>query len=78
MVYDEVASNTVIILPPRPLDAPAEPQHLIPTRRQLVERGLIEDEDFERWLCAVRFGDAGSESVAPVATDGRPRVAAPD
>lgn len=71
MVYNDVSTGTLIILPRRPLDTPAEPQHLIPTRRQLVERGLIEEEDFDRWLCAMRFGDLGREPATVGAADGR-------
>src|SRR5688572_18089648 len=48
VVYREPASDAMILLPRRPPDATAEPQHLIPTRRQLIEHGLIEEEDFDR------------------------------
>lgn len=64
VVYREPESDTLIILPQRPLDAPVQPQHLIPTRRLLIEKGLIEDVDFERWLCAMRFGEVCRDEAA--------------
>ena len=71
LYHNAAADDAMILLPPRPLDEPAEPQHLIPTRRQLIERGLIEEDEFERWLCAMRFGDVCREPAATGAADGR-------
>ena len=74
VLYENVsAEDALILLPRRPPDAPVEPQHLIPTRRQLIERGLIEEDEFERWLCAMRFGDVRREPAATGAADGRTR-----
>ena len=61
--------DTNTFLPPRSAGEPAEPRHLVPTRRQLIDRGQIEEAEFDRWLCGVRFGDVCRESVAVGASD---------
>ena len=57
LVYDHPMSATRVLLPRRPFSEQVQPQHLIPTRRVLVEKGLIGEEEFDRWLCATRFGE---------------------
>lgn len=61
VIYEDAVTDTFIILPRRPLDEPVQPQHLVPTRRLLIEKGLIEETDFEQWLCAMRFGEVCRE-----------------
>lgn len=57
LIYEDTRGDTMILLPHRPSSDPVQPQHLIPTRRLLLERGLIDEDDFDRWLCQVQFPD---------------------
>lgn len=74
VVYQDAATDTLIILPPRPLDEPAQPQHVFPTRRHLVEKGLIKEVDFERWVCGMRFGEVCRDESASNGTQTVTRV----
>ena len=73
--------NWLFVFPPRRFDDPAGGNHVADVRHHLLWWGLMEEEDFERWLCATRFGDvyrepavtgAGSGDGTTVSQTGRP------
>lgn len=55
LVYLLPPDDILLIFPFRLPDQIVDPFHLAASRRMLVDRGLVEDEDFECWLCGVRF-----------------------
>jgi hypothetical protein len=54
--YEHEKSGALLLLP---LFAPqdAADRHLVPTRHTLVDWGVISNDDWDRWLCQMRFPD---------------------
>ena len=73
-VYEHAETGARLMLPVRPPDEVVAAHYLHAARRTLVDWGVISDEEFDRWLCQVRFPDAGAEpataSVGQVRTTG--------
>src|SRR5205085_6310648 len=51
-VYRHLATDTVFVFADRSNDGPAREADVVGVRRQLTERGLIDDDDFQRFLAA--------------------------
>jgi len=58
--YRRAGTGAVLVLPVRPADAAVAPRHLLAARRTLVDWDVITNEEFDRWLCQVRFPDVGA------------------
>ena len=56
VVYTLPKSDVVVLLPPWSPGDNATPFHVASVRGTLIDFGLLDDDDFEQWLCAVRFG----------------------
>jgi hypothetical protein len=74
-VYDHAETEALIMLPLRPPDEAVAPRHLVPARRALVDRGVTSDEDFDRWLCQMRFPDVCRAAATADGGDKRVRDA---
>src|SRR5438874_11758329 len=51
-VYRHVATDTVFVFASHSDDEPAREADVVGVRRQLTERGLIADQDFQQFLAA--------------------------
>ena len=66
-LYTHAPSEALLMLPNwKPGDL-AQPFHVAVVRRTLVDWGILDEDDVERWLCAVRFGTDCSEPAGGVA-----------
>ena len=59
VVYALPTTDIFFAFPPREPTRAVDPFHLWSVRKMLVERGIVEERDFERWIGRVRFGDNG-------------------
>lgn len=64
VVYRHPADDRAVFLfPPRHPDDLTDPHHVGSVRHLLVQRGLIEEDAFDRWPCSVRFVEPCREPV---------------
>lgn len=70
VAYLDPSEEPIFVFPALPMDRAVRPVHLATVRRWLIEMGLSHEEDIERWLCQVRFGDC-RETTAVAASESR-------
>lgn len=61
--YEHAPTGALLMLPMRPPDEAVAPHNLHAARRTLVDWGVTSDEEFDRWLCRMRFSDVGDVTV---------------
>ena len=71
VAYVDRSQEPIFIFPALPPTEAVWPHHLAAVRHWLVETGLASQEEYDRWLCAMRFGDLCRESATTGATDRR-------
>ena|SRR5687768_6899150 len=71
VAYLDQAEEPVFVFPDLPLDQSVRPVHLATVRRWLIELGLNEPDEMERWLCQFGVGDRGRTPVAATIANGR-------
>jgi hypothetical protein len=74
LAYVDQSGEPIFVFPVLPPSETVRPIHLAAVRRWFLDTGAIEDDEFERWLCCVRFGDECPEPAAVGAPGGRDRV----
>jgi hypothetical protein len=75
VLYKSQSTDVFFAFSPREPKQTVDPFHLWSVRKMLVERGIREEEDFERWLCQIRFSDDCDESARPLVGSGHARGA---
>ena len=70
VVYSSPSTDVFFAFPRREPTREVDPFHLWSVRTMLVERGIVEEEDFEQWTCRVRFPDVCPELGPPLAVGG--------
>ena len=63
-LYTHSPTGKVVLLPAWQPGDVALPHHLVAVRRFLVDWGILDEEEFERWLCTVGFGTDCREPAA--------------
>src|SRR5262245_31728354 len=71
VTYVDPKQEPIFVFPVLPPSESVWPHHLASVRRWLLETGLASQDEYDRWLCAVRFGDLCREPATAGATDGR-------
>jgi hypothetical protein len=64
-------SRRLFMFPLLANDEPADGSPLADVRHHLIWWGFLDEDAFDRWLCAVKFGEGCREPAAAGATDGR-------
>ena len=57
VAYLDRREEPIFTFPVLPPSEAVRPFHLAAVRRWFLETGLMEEEEFDRWQCSVRFGD---------------------
>lgn len=57
VAYLDRTDEPIFVFPTLPLHHSVEPMHLAAVRRWLLETGRCDEDDFDRWLWQIRFGD---------------------
>jgi hypothetical protein len=71
VAYVDRSQEPIFVFPSLPPNEAVWPHHLAAVRHRLVETGLAGQDEYDRWLCAMRFGDLCREPETAGATDGR-------
>jgi hypothetical protein len=57
IAYEHEKSGALVLLPAHAAEDAAD-RYLVPARHALLDRGVITNEEWDRWLCQTRFPDA--------------------
>ena len=63
------SSGAILMFPNWQPGELAQPYHVLVARRTLTDWGILDEDDVERWLCAVRFGTDCREPASVGARD---------